>query len=257
MKESLLARLTWLSRNLPRVSLRRSGQLVFVDSDLPSSALNIVFGVPASQDEAEVITRHWLPRNLPATWWLPTDVATPAAWWLAECGWGIEDVLIGMALTMDDGYEINPPETAGLVIKPCDSFERVRDMAMIVASLYGEDRMREGALIGNMIERQAEVVVNSQDGFKAWVAYSDGQPVSTVVLYSSGDSADLSGLATRPEFRHLNFAHTLFFHALAEAKSLGSRLVTLQAASKGVRLYTKLGFAPINQFVLWNNRYLL
>ena len=257
MKDGLLARLTRLSRNLLKVSTRTSGQLVFVDSDLPSSSLNIVFGVPDSIEEVGAITRLCLPRNLPATWWLPTDVATPAAWWLAECGWTIKDVLIGMALQMGDDYEITAPPPTGLVIKPCDSFERVRDMALIIGSLYQGDRVREGALIRNTIERQADVIVKPEEGFRAWVAYFEGTPVSTVNMYYSGDGADISRLATRPEFRHRNFAQALFLHVLAEAQALGCRLATLQAVSNGVRVYTTLGFTPVNQFVLWNNLSLL
>ena len=257
MKDGLLSRLTRLSRNLLKVSTRVSGQLVFIDSDLPSSALNVVFGVPDSPEDVETITRICQPRNLPATWWLPTDVATPAAWWLAECGWTIKDVLIGMALNMGDGYDIPAPPPTGLVIKPCDSFERVRDMALVIGSLYQGDRVREGALIRNMIERRADVIVKPEEGFRAWVAYFEDTPVSTVNMHYSGYSADVSRLATQPNFRHRGFAQALFLHVLTEARALGCRLMTLQASSKGVRIYTKLGFVPVNQFVLWSNLSLL
>ena len=257
MKENLLGRLTWLSRHVPRVSTRTFGQMVFIDSDLPSAALNIVFGVPGSPEEVGTITRHCLPRSLPVTWWMPTDVATPAAWWMAECGWGIEDVYIGMALDLTDDYEIARPEDVGLVIRPADTFERVRDLALVIGSTYDGEGVREGALVRSTIERQAEVIVNPREGFRGWVAYLDDRPVSAAIMCSSVDSADISGLATSPEFRHRGFAKTLFLHALAEAKALGCRLATLQAVSKGVRLYTKMGFVPVNQFVLWNNQYLL
>lgn len=257
MKEGILIRLDRLARNVLQASIRSSGQLVFVDSDQPSSALNIVFGVPDSIEEVWAITRQYLPRHLPATWWLPTDVATPAAWWLAECGWGIKDVLIGMALKMDDGYEIARPEPSGLVIKPCDSLELARDLALIVGSLFEGERVREGDLIRRTIESHAKIFLRPDPGFRAWVAYFEGTPVSAANLYSFGDSADISRLATRPEFRRRGFGQTVFLHALAEAKAMGAHLVTLQAASQGVRTYTKLGFTPANQFVLWDNQYLL
>lgn len=254
MKEGLLAGLTWMTRGLARVSEHRSGRLVFVDSDLPSASLNIIFGAPESPAETGAVTGYGLPRNLPVTWWLPADVPTPAGWWLAEYGWAVEDVAIGMALKMDAGFEIPAIGSPRPVIKLCDEPEQVRDLALVISSPYGGERMREGALIRRMVERQADYVADPANGLRAWVAYDGGVPVSSAVLCFSGPNADLSGLITRPEYSRQNQARALFLHALAEARSLGCDLVTLAADSAKIRAYAKLGFVPVNQFVLWNNR---
>lgn len=259
MKSGLLNRLTLFSGGLPHVNLLKFGQLVFVDSDLPSADLNVVFGVPDSPDDVDRITRHCLPRNLPATWWLPTDVASPAAWWLAAHGWFMEDVLIGMSLSQENNklFDCHPKESEPgpeVEIKRCDTLERVRDMALIARSLYSNEKIREGSLIESSIEQAADLFLTQGDGLQSWVAYVGGAAVATISAHSFGGTLDIFGQATKPEYRCHGLDQMMVRHVLTW---VDSQVAHLQATAKGVKLYMQMGFTPVNQFVLWSNKHIL
>ncbi|UQZ89487.1 hypothetical protein C4J81_09850 [Deltaproteobacteria bacterium Smac51] len=234
-----------------------AGSLEYSDCDQPAATLNVACGAPEDMKQARDVTWHYIPRNLPASWWLPTDVTTPASWWLAEYGWSIEDIFIGMALRPAPGYTVNfdsPPE---LTIVPCTTEEHICDVGRVIASPHVDEQPREAKVLAQAYRSAARPILAGEDGLKVWIGYVDGQPVSTIAAISQDNTAGMYGLTTVPECRHKNYAQATFFKALEYIVGTGCELITLQAASGGVTIYNEAGFIPVNQFVLWNNKALL
>ncbi len=254
MKENLQARLMWFANRLRTMKYFNSRGLTYIDSDLASAAFNPVWGVPKDFEEVSQVTTYYFGRDLPATWWLPVDVCSPAAWWLAEHAWNVEDLLIGLVWRPDSETETAFEAPPGLDIRPCLSPERVRDMGRILDAVIPREHPRADGLVAEIYERAAPAILDGGDGLSSWVAYVDDRPAATLSMLRIGRRAGLYDLATVPEFRHKRYALTLFEHALAQARAAGCELVTVQTAARGVRLYINRGFIPVSQFVLWHNR---
>ena len=254
MGDSFQARLAWFAGAEDSTRALQTGSLMYTDCGLPSDTLNVVWGAPDSPHDVKMVSAHYALRRFPATWWLPTDIGTPAAWWLAGGGWAITDVLIGLAFKPGDNLKarFEPPEE--LTVRPCERPGQVKDLGLIQGSVYMKDRPREGGIIYGAYERAAEAVIEGEGGYRAWIGYADGVPVSSIVMIRRGRHFGMYDLATRPEYRGRKYALSTFIHALDEIWSAGCELVTLAAAAKGVELYRALGFFPVTQLVLWTNR---
>ena len=253
MGDSLKARLTWFAGHEPATRALQTGSLTYTDCGLPSDVMNVVWGVPDSPADVKMVSRHYAVRRFPATWWLPTDESAMAAWWLAADGWIIRDLLIGMAFKPGENLKKRFELPDGLTVRPCLTPERVRDLGLVQGSVFMKDRPREGGIIYNAYEQCAEAIIEGDGGYRAWVAYAGETPVSSVVMIRRGRHFGMYDLTTHPDYRHLDYAQATFLYALDEIWSSGGELVTLQAAAKGVDIYSRLGFSPVTQFVLWTN----
>lgn len=257
MKSNLRARLSWFSGRLSSVRSLEIGRIMYIDSDQPSELLNAVSGIPECPYEVEIITRHYSFLHLRANWWMPTDIASPAAWWLAEYGWSIEDVLIGLAAVADNdlivrlhGF-VSPPE---LEIKPCNSLQRISDLITVRGSAFPKEAFRQNnSILNDMYSKTAHSILTNSGGFKAWLAYVDGRPVSAVTSIIQDQTAGIYDLITVPGQRCRSYGRATLLWAMKEALAEGCDLITCQASALNVKSCLAFGFVPINQFVTWNN----
>jgi ribosomal protein S18 acetylase RimI-like enzyme len=75
-----------------------------------------------------------------------------------------------------------------------------------------------------------------------FIAYLDGEPVASSLLYIGAGVAGLYWIGTIPKARRRGIATALTRHTLQHAQSLGHDRAILQASDAGVSIYRSLGF---------------
>jgi ribosomal protein S18 acetylase RimI-like enzyme len=75
-----------------------------------------------------------------------------------------------------------------------------------------------------------------------FIAYLEGEPVASSLLYLGAGVAGLYWIGTLPKARRRGIATALTRHTLQHAQSLGCDRAILQASAAGVPIYRSLGF---------------
>jgi GNAT superfamily N-acetyltransferase len=78
-----------------------------------------------------------------------------------------------------------------------------------------------------------------------FIAYEDGIPCASALVYKSREMAGIYFVATDPEFRNRGFGLEITRYALKSAKLDGIPYAGLQASSMGLGMYLKIGFQII------------
>jgi len=89
---------------------------------------------------------------------------------------------------------------------------------------------------------------------EAYLLKYKGVGVSTILVFSSGNSTGLYLIATDKSVQRQGFARILVQKILFQETQKSINPIILHATPKGEALYSKLGFKPFNQFFLY--RYL-
>jgi ribosomal protein S18 acetylase RimI-like enzyme len=90
--------------------------------------------------------------------------------------------------------------------------------------------------------------------FVSYVAYFDGEPVSTASVVNGGGAIGVYNVATLPGFQRSGFGEAVMRHALAEAlREYGRRPIVLQSTPAGLRLYERMGFRTITKVAVYSS----
>lgn len=85
-----------------------------------------------------------------------------------------------------------------------------------------------------------------------YLAYLDGQPVSTGALFISGEVAGIYWVSTLPVYRRRGIGKALTTHLLKEACLRGCQTVVLHATHSSYRMYQSLGFSEFCQIKIYS-----
>ncbi|MBN1471096.1 MAG: GNAT family N-acetyltransferase [Syntrophaceae bacterium] len=77
---------------------------------------------------------------------------------------------------------------------------------------------------------------------KLFLAYFDGKPVATSLLFTHKNTAGIYYVSTLPACRNRGFGQKITQAAMQSAKESGFKDVILQATPMGERIYKKIGF---------------
>lgn len=86
--------------------------------------------------------------------------------------------------------------------------------------------------------------------YRRFVARAAGKTVATAALLLTGDVAGLYVVATDPGHRRRGYAQALCAAALAEGRSAGATIGTLQATPQGRPVYERIGFTQVSNYEL-------
>lgn len=81
-----------------------------------------------------------------------------------------------------------------------------------------------------------------------WVAYLDGEPVTTAQLIVEGETGGIYWVATAEEHRGKGYGRLITKVAVNEAAERGCRMVGLQASPLGKPVYERLGFRVVANY---------
>jgi GNAT superfamily N-acetyltransferase len=130
----------------------------------------------------------------------------------------------------------NDPLPPGSEIKIVDDDKSVRDWAGVAVRGYGAPA------------DWLDFAIDFLDGlgfdrpFRSYLAYWNGQPVSTAGVFFGEQVAGIYNVATVPEARGKGFGAAVTLAPLLDARKLGYRVGTLQSSEMGFSVYKRMGF---------------
>jgi len=92
------------------------------------------------------------------------------------------------------------------------------------------------------------------DRFTGYVAYFEGEPVSTTAVVIGGGAIGVYNVATVPDEQRRGFGESVMRHALAETRAQhGDGPVILQSTPVGLRLYQRMGFRTVARVAVYSS----
>ena len=86
------------------------------------------------------------------------------------------------------------------------------------------------------------------DRFAAYVAFQNGDPVSTAAIVMGGGAIGVYNVATVPDRQRRGYGEAVMRHAVAEAqREHGVECSILQSTPAGLRLYERMGYRTITR----------
>jgi ribosomal protein S18 acetylase RimI-like enzyme len=92
------------------------------------------------------------------------------------------------------------------------------------------------------------------DPSHTYLARADGQVAGSVVSYDHQGDCSIWWVATVPAARGRGLAAGLLRRALADGRSRGCDVSTLQATKAGRPVYERLGYRPLGEIQMWERR---
>lgn len=90
------------------------------------------------------------------------------------------------------------------------------------------------------------------DEFASWVAYADGEPVSTAASVTAAGAIGLYNIGTVPGHQRRGYGEAVMRHAFEQARrECGIERSILQATSQGFRLYQRLGYRTVTTVTVY------
>jgi ribosomal protein S18 acetylase RimI-like enzyme len=92
------------------------------------------------------------------------------------------------------------------------------------------------------------------NGFRGYVGYADGEPVTTTAIVLGGDAVGVYNVGTLPGHQRRGYGETVMRHAVADAqREHQMERVVLQSTPAGMRLYERMGFRTITRVSVYSS----
>ena len=85
-------------------------------------------------------------------------------------------------------------------------------------------------------------IIDTTSPQKLFLAYWNGKPVSTSLVFTNQNSAGLYYISTLPEYRNKGCGRAITLASMLYAKKCGFKGIALQATPSGEKVYVKAGF---------------
>jgi len=132
--------------------------------------------------------------------------------------------------------EIEPLEIEGLEIRPVDETNLPQHVAIVEEAFGWEpDALATVFTRGRLLD----------PGWRAYVAYVNGEPAATTQLVVEGAVAGLYYVGTRAAHRGRGLGEAITRHAVRAGAALGCDIATLQASPAGYPVYKRIGFRDV------------
>ena len=93
-----------------------------------------------------------------------------------------------------------------------------------------------------------------ETGFKGYVGYVMGEPVSTAGVVVAAGAVGVYNVATVPGHQKRGFGEAVIRHALARAREQhGSERSVLQSTSQGLQLYRRMGYSVVTNVAVYTS----
>ncbi len=199
---------------------------------------------PLSADSAESIEeikKYYGKINLRFWWWMYPRGDTPQSRdLLAGAGMDLIAQIPCMAADLDiKALEEKIPARITIAeVKNNDDLPLWADISFRGFQMPERARDQYSAFVLSFArgERQAQ---------RLFLAYVDGNPAATSLLFMNKETAGIYYVATLPEFRGKSLGFFVTLAAMRAAKNEGYKKIILQATPTGEKVYRRIGFQEI------------
>jgi GNAT superfamily N-acetyltransferase len=195
---------------------------------------NVTWADEAFVDESLV---YFKDRNTSEiSWWLEDGVELEG--WqdlLSSRGFELVPGPVGMSLDLTLLKE-DYPLPHGLEIKVVVDLQGAQDFAAAMIEGYSFPLDWKSIIVDFYLG------LGLESPFRNYVAYWDGQPVSTASVFFGREVAGIYSVATAPAARGKGIGTAITAAPLLLARQMGYRAATLQASKMGLSVYKRMGF---------------
>jgi len=223
-------------------SLMHTGSIGAMNTGVAISDINWVWNEkPLTNDDAKAIAdikEIYKKINLRFWWWIyPCGQSPETERILHDAGLRLIEKAPCMAADLNDSVS-DEKIPDNVIISP------VRNKNDL---LIWEDISFHGFEMPQRARAQYGVFISSfdlgaQSPQKLFLAYFDGKPVATSLLFTHKDSAGIYYVSTLPTLRNKGFGLKITQAAMQAAKESGFKNVILQATPLGAKVYIRAGF---------------
>jgi ribosomal protein S18 acetylase RimI-like enzyme len=182
--------------------------------------------------------------NVPFNWWVvPSSTPADLAARLDRRGLVADAAWPGMALCV--GELVEPHAVPGLEIGQVTSDDDLAVYTGIFAPLLSPSP----AFTDFFLRAARRIGFGAGVPEEHFVGYLDGEPVATVSLVTAGGVAGIYNVATIEAARGRGVGAAMTAAAIRHGEDRGFTIATLQASTMGRRVYERLGFRFVCEFV--------
>lgn len=223
-------------------SLKRIGPICAMHTGVAISDINWTWNEkPLTKDDTQAIAQikeYYKNSNLRFWWWVyPRGQSPETSKMLHDAGLRLIIKVPCMVADLNNSlYEVKFPEDI--------SIKEVTDKSDLI---LWEDISFHGFEMPQRAREQYSIFVNSfnlggQSPQRLFLAYLDGKPIATSLLFTNNNSAGIYYVSTLPNYRNKGCGLRITQAAMQAALRAGYKDIILQATPSGEKIYTRAGF---------------
>ena len=223
-------------------SLIYAGSIGAMNTGVAISDINWVWNEkPLTNDNAKFIAdikEIYKKLNLRFWWWIyPGGQSPKTSSLLQNAGLRLIEKVPCMAANLNDSASEgqSPNNVTISLVKDKNDLLIWEDISFHGFEMPRRAREQYGAFVSSFD-------LAAQSPQKLFLAYFDGKPVSTSLLFTHKHSAGIYYVSTLPAYRNKGFGLMITQAAMQAAKEGGFKNVILQATPLGARVYIRAGF---------------
>ena len=241
----MIAALSLAGANVEGAVIRRADGVALIATGLPLRIFNQVLvqddeATPAAIEAAVDVTRQRSDEFVVSLRIGLDDPFIPLMRQLGLAPLSEGPWLPGMAL-------FPVPDAASRGLQPEHEIRQVTGRAAL------EDHIRTAAAGFEMQETplRAFMTMNliGRDGVAVYVGYTDGEPVTTGVGICTGRTIGVYNIATIPSARQRGYGAAMTARIATDGVAAGCDVATLQASEMGYRIYERLGYRTVVEYM--------
>jgi ribosomal protein S18 acetylase RimI-like enzyme len=220
------------------------GGVTLVASGVPLEFYNAAVAAAASDDPERTVAGI-------ASFFAGRGV--PALMWVRE---GVDDELVAAARRAGFTETTSRPAMGLLSLSPVPAeFDLPGELHVeIVAGRDAIDEFRDVLAAGfgfalDVAYRVLASTLRTDPEAALLIGRVGDVAVSTAALITSGDTAGIHNVATRPDHRRRGYGAALTAAAIAEGRARGATHAVLQASPDGEPVYRRMGFVDLGRYV--------
>ena len=196
---------------------------------------------PLTSDDAQTVAdikEIYKKLNLRFEWWIyPRGQSPETARMLQDAGLHLFEKAPCMFADLNDSVSENQTlnNTTISPVKDKNDLLIWEDISFHSFEMPQRAREQYGAFVSSFD-------LGTQSPQKLFLAYCDGKPVATSLLFTHNHSAGIYYVSTLPSFRNKGFGLKITQAAMQAAKEAGFKDVILQSTPLGAKVYTRAGF---------------
>ena len=223
-------------------SLIHAGSIGAMNTGVAISDINWVWNEkPLTNDDAKSIAdikEIYKKINLRFWWWIyPCGQSPETGRILQDAGLRLIEKVPCMAADLNDlvSYKQIPDTVTISPVKDKNDLLIWEDISFHGFEMPRRAREQYGAFVSSFD-------LGAQSPQKLFLAYFDGKPVATSLLFTHNNSTGIYYVSTLPAFRNKGFGLKITQAAMQAAKESGIKNVILQATPLGAKVYIRTGF---------------